>query len=149
MKVILKEDIESLGKTGDLIKVADGYARNYLIPKGLAVEATGKNVRMLENERQVVSKQAEKERKRAGTLVQKFAAVTCTIPRRLGAQDKMFGSVTAKDVEKCLREMGIEVDRKSIVMEEPLRTLGEFPAKVRLYAGLSAEFKINIVEEKG
>lgn len=148
MKVILKENIESLGKIGDLIKVADGYARNYLIPQGMAVEASGKNVRMLEHEKMVVSRQAEKERKNAEAMVQRVAAVNCTIARKLGAQEKMFGSITAKDIAAALKNCGLEVDKKNIVLEEPIKALGDFPIKIKLHPGISAEFQLHVVEDK-
>jgi large subunit ribosomal protein L9 len=148
MKVILKENIESLGKVGDLIKVADGYARNYLIPKGMAVEASGKNVRMLEHEKMVVSSQAEKERKKAEAMIQKVAAVDCTITRRLGSQEKMFGSITAEDIAEALKGCGLEIDKKNIVLDEPIKALGDFPVKVKLHPGISAEFQLHVVEEK-
>lgn len=148
MKVILKENIESLGKVGDLIKVADGYARNYLIPKGMAVEASGKNVRVLEHEKLVVSRQAEKERKKAEAVVQKVAEVNCTITRRLGSQEKMFGSITARDIAEALKGCGLEVDRKNIVLDEPIKTLGDFPIKIKLHPGIAAEFQLHVVEEK-
>ena len=148
MKVILKENIESLGKIGDLIKVADGYARNFLIPKGMAVEASGKNVRVLEHEKQVVASQAEKERKKAEAMIEKVAAVECTMARRLGAQEKMFGSITAKDIATALKGCGIEVDRKNIVLDEPIRALGDYAIKIKLHPGIAAEFQLHVVEEK-
>jgi len=148
MKVILKENIESLGKIGDLIKVADGYARNYLIPKGMAVEASGKNVRVLEHEKLVVSHQAEKERKKAETMIQKVAEVNCTIARKLGAQEKMFGSITAKDIAAALKDCGVEVDKKNIVLDEPIKALGDFSVKIKLHPGIAAEFQLHVVEEK-
>ncbi len=148
MKVILKENIESLGKVGDLIKVADGYARNYLIPKGMAVEASGKNVRMLEHEKLVVSRQAEKERKKAEAMIEKVAAVNCTIARKLGSQEKMFGSITAKDIAEALKGCGIEVDRKSVVLDEPIKALGDYPVKIKLHPGIAAEFQLHVVEDK-
>lgn len=148
MKVILKQNVESLGKIGEVIKVADGYARNYLIPKGLAVEASSRNVRMLEHDRAMVSRQAEKERKSAEALVQKISGVSVTIARRLGAQEKMFGSITAKDIAAALKDAGVEVDRKDIVLDEPIKALGDFPIKLKLYPGISAEFQLHVVEEK-
>ena len=145
MKVILKENVASLGKTGDTVKVSDGYARNFLIPKGLAIGATGKNLKTLEQEKKHILHMAEKEKNRAEALSEKLAGVTCTIARRVGDQDKLFGSVGAKDIEKALGEQGIEIDRKTILLDEPLKALGEFPVKIKLPAGASAEVKIRIV----
>jgi len=148
MKVILREDVDSLGKMGDIIKVAEGYARNYLIPKGLAIEASMKNVKVLEHEKRGIAQRAEKERKKAEALLEKFAELTCTVFRRVGNQDKLFGAVTTKDIEKALRDQGVEVDRKTIVLEEPLRSLGEFPVKIRLYPGIVAQIKVMVSKEE-
>ncbi len=147
MKVILREDVESLGKLGAIIKVADGYARNYLIPKGLAIEASVKNVRLLDHEKRGVAQRAEKERKKAEAMLDKFKGLICTVARRVGKQDKLFGSVTTKDIEKALRDQGVGVDRKNIILEEPLKSIGEFPAKVRLYPGIVADITVAVVKE--
>ncbi len=148
MDVLLLKDVDRLGKAGEIKKVSDGYARNYLIPQGMAVEASGKNVRMLEHEKMVVSRQAEKERKNAEAMVQRVAAVNCTIARKLGAQEKMFGSITAKDIAAALKNCGLEVDKKNIVLEEPIKALGDFPIKIKLHPGISAEFQLHVVEDK-
>ncbi|GAI87040.1 unnamed protein product, partial [marine sediment metagenome] len=126
MKVILKENVESLGTTGDTLKVADGYARNFLIPRGLAIEASNKNIKTLEHEKRLIAQKREREKKKAESLLEKFLNITCTIPKRIGEQDKLFGSVTTKDIEKSLREQGIEVEKKNIIIEEPIKSLGEF-----------------------
>ena len=125
MKVILKEDVPSLGKRGDTIKVSDGYARNFLIPKGLALEATGKNIHVLEHAKKVIAQQSEKERKKAESLLHQFSDVTVTIPCKVGEMDKLFGSVTGKDIEKALREKGFEVDKRQVVIEDPIKSLKE------------------------
>ncbi|HVO66842.1 MAG TPA: 50S ribosomal protein L9 [Syntrophales bacterium] len=147
MKVILKENVESLGKAGDAVKVADGYARNYLIPKGLAIEASSWSIKALEHEKKRIMKKIESERKKAELMVEKLRGVTCTLYRRAGEQDKLFGSVTTKDIEKSLVEQGIEIDRKMIILEEPVRSLGEFPVKIKLQPGVTAEIKITVVGE--
>jgi large subunit ribosomal protein L9 len=149
MKVILREDIESLGNMGDIVRVADGYARNFLIPKGLAVEASVRQVAVLEHEKRGVAKRAEKERKKAEALLERFQGVACTISRKVGKQDKLFGAVTAKDIEKALREQELDVDRKNILLVEPIKSLGEFPVKVRLYSGIFAEIRVTVVREEG
>jgi large subunit ribosomal protein L9 len=145
MKVILRENVESLGKAGDKVKVSDGFARNFLIPKGLAIEASSRNVKSLEHEKKYILKAVEKEKKKAETLAQQLAGVTCTIARRVGEQDKLFGSVGTKDIEKALEEQGIEIDMKNILLDEPLKSLGEFPVKIKLPAGATGEVKVNIV----
>jgi len=147
MKVILKENVASLGKMGDAIKVSDGYARNYLIPKGLAIAANNKNLKVLEHERKHILQVAEKERKKSEVLAEKLASITCTIARRVGDQDKLFGSVGTKDIEKALQEEGVEIERKNILLDEPLKSLGEFPVKIKLTAGASAEVTVKIVAE--
>ena len=147
MNVILKENIEALGKAGDTIKVADGYARNYLIPKGLALEASSRNVKALDHDRRLILQRAEKERKKAETIAQRISSVVCTIGRRVGEQEKLFGSVGAKDIEKALLDLEIEIDRKSIILPEPIKTLGEFPVKIKLQAGVTAEIKVVVMPE--
>ncbi len=149
MKVILKEDIESLGKRGDTIKVADGYARNYLMPKGLAIAATSKSAQAIEHEKKLIAKRAEKEKKNAETLLASFAGVAVTIARKTADQEKLFGSVTTKDVEKSLADKGLKVDRKQIVLDDPIKQLGDFPVKIKLYPGITAEITVKVVEEQG
>ena len=148
MRIILKEDVESLGKVGDILKVADGYARNYLIPKGLAMEASMKNVNVLDHEKKRILQRAEKERKKAESIAERISGATCTIAMRVGEQDKLFGSVGAKDIEKSLLDQGIEVERKSIHLPEPIKALGEFPVKIKLEGGVTAELKVMVVPEE-
>jgi len=112
MKVILKQSVPSLGKAGALIKVNDGYARNYLIPKGLAIEANEKNIKLFEHEKANILKKAAKEHKSAQDLADALSDVTITIARKVGDQDKIFGSVTIKDIESALKEKGYDVNRK-------------------------------------
>ncbi len=148
MKVILKEDVPSLGKRGDTIKVSDGYARNFLIPKGLALEATGKNIHVLEHAKKVIAQQSEKERKKAESLLQQFSDVTVTIPCKVGEMDKLFGSVTGKDIEKALREKGFEVDKRQVVIEDPIKSLGEHRVKIKLHPGIAADVTVNVPREE-
>ncbi len=147
MKVILKQNVDSLGKAGDAFKVADGYARNYLIPKGLAVEASNWSLKALENEKKQIMKKIETEKKKAEVMIERLAGVTLSLTRRVGEQDKLFGSVTTKDIEKSLNELGIEIDRKMILLEEPIKTPGEFLAKIKLQPGVMTEIKIRVIGE--
>jgi large subunit ribosomal protein L9 len=147
MKVILKVNVDSLGKAGEIIKVADGYARNYLIPKGLAVEASNWSMKALEHEKSRIMKKIETDRKKAEVMVEKIQGVTCTISRRVGEQDKLFGSVTTKDIESSLIEQGIEIERKMIILEEPIKSLGEFPVKIKFQPGITAEITVTVVGE--
>ena len=148
MRVILKTDVESLGKTGDLVKVSDGYARNFLIPRGVAAEASTRNIQKLEHDKAVITRRAEKERKNAEALLEKFSTVSLVIFRRVGEQEKLFGSVTTKDIEKELTEKGFEIDRKNIVLEETIKSLGEYPVKIKLYPGVTAKITLKVEEEK-
>jgi len=147
MQVVLKENVESLGKAGDVLKVADGYARNYLIPKKLAIEANNKSVKALEQEQKHILLRADREKKKAEILVEQMKGVTCTISCRVGEQEKLFGSVTAKDIEQSLAAQGIEVDRKMIMLDEPIKSTGDFPVKIRIQPGITAEVKVVVVAE--
>jgi large subunit ribosomal protein L9 len=148
MKVILKENVESMGKVGDIVKVADGFARNFLIPKGLAMEASTKNVNVLEHEKKRILQKAEKERKIAKGMAEKISAVTCTIARRVGEQEKLFGSVGVKDIEKALEEHGITLEKKTILLPEPIKALGEFTVAIKLSGGVTAELKVVVIPEE-
>jgi len=147
MKVILKQNVESLGKAGDLVKVAAGYARNFLVPKGLAAEANSRNLKVFEHERQRILQQADKIQKQAEETADRLSAVTCTIARRVGEQEKLFGSVGAKDIEEALVAQGIELDKKSVLLDEPIKALGEFPVRIKLSAGVTGEIKVVVVAE--
>jgi large subunit ribosomal protein L9 len=147
MKIILKEHVESLGNAGDILKVADGYARNFLIPRGLAIEASSKSVKSLDQEKKHILQKVEREKQKAATQLEKMKDVTCTICRRVGEQEKLFGSVTTKDIEKALTDQGVEIERRMIILDEPIKTLGEFPVKIRVLPGMSAEIKVIVVAE--
>jgi len=147
MKVILKQNVESIGKAGDAVKVSDGYARNFLIPKGFAIEANFRNMNVLNHEKKMILLKAEKEKKSAEALAEKFKGVTCTIARRVGEQDKLFGSVNTKDIHDALLAQTIEIDRKDIVLDEAIKALGEFPVKIKLPAGVTAEIKVIVAAE--
>ena len=147
MKVVLKQNVESLGKAGDLVKVADGYARNFLIPKGLAAQASTGNLKAFEHEKKRILLHADKIQKQAEEMAAQLGAVTCTIARRVGEQEKLFGSVGAKDIEEALIAQGIEVDKKSVLLDEPIKALGEFPVRIKLSAGVTGEIKVIVVAE--
>ena len=147
MKVILKEKVPSLGKAGDLINVNDGYARNYLIPRGLAIEADEKNIKTFEHEKKNILKKAQKEHKNAEEMANALNDVTLTFSRKVGDQHKIFGSVTAKDIEEALKDKGYNIDRKIIIIDEHIKSLGEFKVKVKLTAGVEAGLKIIVTGE--
>ena len=147
MKVILKQDVPSLGKAGDLIKVNDGYARNLLIPKGLAIEANEKNTKTLQHEKNNILQKTQKEHKIADDLALALSNVTLTMSRKVGDQDKIFGSVTTKDIESALKEKGYNIDRKMIIHDEQIKSLGEFKIKIKLLSGVDTELKLIVVGE--
>jgi large subunit ribosomal protein L9 len=147
MKVILKQDVPSLGKAGDLIKVNDGYARNLLIPKGLAIEANEKNTKTLQHEKNNILQKTQKEHKTAQDLALALSNVTLTMSRKVGDQDKIFGSVTTKDIESALKEKGYDIDRKMIIHDEQIKSLGEFKIKIKLLSGVDTELKLIVVGE--
>ena len=148
MKVILKQNVPSLGKAGDLIKVNDGYARNLLIPKGLAIEADDKNIKAYEFEKKNILRKAQKEKTGAQELAERLSQVTLTLPRKVGDQHKIFGSVTSKDIEAALKEKGFDIDRKMIVHDEQIKSLGEFKVKIKLATNVDTEIKVIVIGEE-
>lgn len=147
MQVILRDRLEHLGNAGDVVDVKPGYARNYLIPKGLAYEATAVNVRRIEAERAAVSRREadvlSEARKRAKTL----EGVSLTFHARAGQEGKLFGSITSADIAERLAEQGIEVDRRQIELEEPIKSLGVVGVPVRLHADVTPEIKVWVIQE--
>lgn len=148
MKVILKENVKDLGKTGDVVNVSDGYARNFLVPRGLVIEASNKNVKTLEHEKCLIAKKVEREKEKAQLQADRIAGMTLTVFRKVGEQEKLFGSVTTKDIETALNEQNIEMDRKNIILEEPIKSLGEFPVKVKLHREISVEITVIVKAEE-
>ena len=147
MDVILKEDILNLGKMGDTVRVRDGYARNYLLPRKLVVVADKKNVRAFEHSKRVLAVQREKALRRAQTLGQKLSELSVRIAAKVGEEGKLFGSVTNMDLEKALKAKGFEVERRKIHLEEPIKTVGEFEVPIRLAADLTVNLKVSVVSE--
>jgi large subunit ribosomal protein L9 len=147
MKVVLKQNVSSLGKAGDLVKVADGFARNFLIPKGLAAEASGGNLKAFEHEKHRILLHAEKIQKQSEEMADRLSSVNCTIARRVGEQEKLFGSVGAKDIEEALATQGLNIDRKNILLDEPIKALGEFTVRIKISAGVTGEIKVAVVAE--
>ena len=145
MKVILKQDIAELGKGGELIDVKDGYARNFLIPQGLVFAATTKNMKCLEHERAAIAARIKKERNGSEDLAARIAAVTCTIPMRVGENGRLFGSVTSKDLEEAMREEGLLISRKDIDLPEQLKELGNYSVPIKLRQGVVAMLKVWVV----
>ena len=147
MQVILIEDVPSLGKMGDLVKVSDGYARNCLIPQKKAVYATEKNVNTLDHQKREVQDRVAKVKKGADKLAQEIAQLSCTFTKAVGESGKLFGSVTSMDIEDFLKENGIEVDRKKILLEEPIKSVGMFTVPIKLHSDIVAHLKVWVVQE--
>jgi len=147
MKVILKEDIKNLGEMGQIVKVADGYARNYLVPKGLAIEASTKNIKSLEHEVKILQERAKKLKNSAQDLSDRISALTLTITAKAGEEGKLFGSVTTMDITEALLREGFEIDKKKISLEEPIKRLGSYPVTIRLHPEISAQLTIQVVQE--
>lgn len=148
MEVILKEDILNLGKMGEVVRVRDGYARNYLLPQGLVLTANKKNLKSFEHQKRVIAGQRERIVKQARTLGEKLAAVSLRIPVKVGEEGKLFGSVTNIDIERALREKGFDLERRKIHLAEPIKSVGEFEVPVRLAADVTATVKVSVVSEE-
>jgi large subunit ribosomal protein L9 len=146
VKVILSEDIPSLGKIGDVVQVADGYGRNFLIPQGKALPATSQSVKKFEHQKQVLKQKVEKEKKEAEKLAKKLEGVSCTITMDAGEGDKLFGAVTSMDIEAALKNEDITVDRKKILLEEPIKSLGIYTVPIKLHPGITANLKVWVVK---
>lgn len=146
MEVILLEDISSLGGMGDLVRVSDGYARNYLLPRKKAVVATAAGRQALEQARRLAEQRKVRLEQEAHKLAERIAQVTCTIYKPAGEGGKLFGSVTSADIEAALREQGIVVDRKKIVLDEPIRHTGAHTVSLKLYTNVVAQ--LNVLVEK-
>jgi large subunit ribosomal protein L9 len=145
MKVILKEDVPDLGSTGEVVTVKDGYARNYLIPQSLAVQASTKNIRQLDHQKKLIEAHKSRVRKDADVMAEDIEKISCTIPMLVGEQDKLFGSVTSKDIEEALSQEGINISRKRIILEEPIKSLGVYTVDVRLHTEVTAKLKVWVV----
>jgi len=146
MQVILREDVESLGATGQVVNVKDGYARNYLIPRGLAVHATKRNVKRFDHEKRVIAKRDTKRRKEAQSLKERLEALSLTIAKHTGEEDKLFGAVTNREIADALKEeTGLEIDRKSIHLEQPIKSLGVYSVELKLARDVAATIKVWVV----
>jgi large subunit ribosomal protein L9 len=144
MEVILKEDVESLGHRGDVVKVANGYGRNYLLPQRLAIEATAANKAVIQQMQESAVRKAAKEKAVAQEQAEKLNSIELTFERKVGANDTLFGSVTAADIAAGLAQQGYEIDRRKIALDEPLKSLGEFHVPVKLFREVSAHVKVTV-----
>ncbi|HEY7354347.1 MAG TPA: 50S ribosomal protein L9 [Terriglobales bacterium] len=147
MEVILKEDVAKLGSRGDVIKVAEGYGRNFLLPRRLAIEATTGNKKVIEQMRAAAVRRSAKEKAQAEELSKQFDGVSVSFQRRSGEHDQLFGSVTSGDLADALEKKGFNIDRRKIQLHEPLKTLGEFTIPVKLHKEVTAHLKVIIEKE--
>ena len=147
MKVILKADVKDLGRMGEVVNVKDGFARNYLVPQGLAAEANTKNVKALEHETKKIQEMAKKVKSGASGLAEQIAAAKVTIKAKAGEEDKLFGSVTSMDIADALKAEGIEIDKKKIHLDEPIKRLGDYAVTIKLHSEVSAQLNVQVVPE--
>jgi large subunit ribosomal protein L9 len=145
MKLILKENIEHLGQIGDIVKVAPGYARNYLLPKGFAIEATDRNAKALEHAKRQLAYKKNKNLEAAKNLIAKLEALTIQLSHQAGEEGKLFGSVTNMEIAAFLKNNGFEIDRKKIVLAEPIKQLGEYNVPVKIHPEIAATLKVTVV----
>jgi len=149
MEVILKEDIANLGKIGEVVRVRDGFARNYLLPRGLVLLANKKNIKLFEHQKKVVGDQKQKIMRDAQAVGDQLNGVSLTIAMRSGEEGRLFGSVTNMQIEKALKAKGLNVDRRKIHLEEPIKNLGDYEIPIRLSADLTVPLKVSVVPEEG
>jgi len=148
MEIILQQDLDELGLEGEIVKVAKGYARNYLIPRGIALEASLQNIKALELKRKKIEINRVKAKESAEQVKQQLEAIDITIEHKAGEEGKLYGSVTSMDIAAHLEKKGILVDRKKIVLEKPIKELGEFKTMVKIYPEVTGEIKVTVVAQK-
>ncbi len=147
MKLILREDVENLGKGGELVDVKPGYGRNFLLPRGLAVPANPKNVRELEHQKKIAEAKAAKLRASAEAVAKRLAETPVTLKRKVGEQEKLYGSVTTLDIAEALAARGLQIDRRSIDLAEPIKTIGEFEVPVKLHSEVVGKARVKVEAE--
>jgi large subunit ribosomal protein L9 len=147
VKIILKENMDTLGLEGDVVDVAKGYARNYLIPKGIALEANTQNIKLFESQKKKIEVKRLKAKEDAEQVKERLTDVTITISQKVGEEDKLYGSVTSMDIAARLEQKGIVIDRKKISLDKPIKTLGEFEVPIRLYPKVTGTIKVVVVPE--
>ena len=147
MEVILKEDIVNLGKIGEVVRVRDGYARNYLLPRGLVLEANKKNLKTFEHHKKLIGDQKQKIVRQAQSVGDQLNGVSLVIPMKVGEEGRLFGSVTNIHIEKALKAKGLNVDRRKIQLAEPIKSAGDYDVPVRLSAELTVPLKVSVVSE--
>jgi large subunit ribosomal protein L9 len=146
MELILIKDVEHLGKLGDVVNVKEGYARNYLLPRKLALEATETSKKVIEKERLKIEKKKEEGKKESEKLVKKLEKLSLTIPVQVGEKDKLYGSVTTQDISNLLKEEGFDIDKKKIELPTPIKALGIYNIKIKLASEITATVKVWVVK---
>jgi large subunit ribosomal protein L9 len=147
MKVILTQDITGLGSIGDLVAVKDGFGRNFLIPEGKAIQATSQNMKKVEHQKRQIREKLNKTKREAEKLAERILNASCTVAKSAGEEDKLFGSVTSMDIEASLKLEGIEIDRKKIILPEPIKALGIYQIPIKLHPEVTATLKLWVVKE--
>ena len=148
MQVILRDDMDNLGKSGEVVNVKPGYARNFLLPRGHAIKATASDVKRIEHEKRVIAARTAKLSKEAQAEADRLSAVSVSIARAVGEEDKLYGSVTSRDIAEALAEKGVKVDSKKIHLDEPLKTLGMSEVQIKLGRGVNATIKVWVVKKE-
>jgi len=149
MKIILKQDVENVGRKGEVVNVSAGFGRNYLLPKKLALEVTPSNQKMIEIERQSLKKKVEKERQSYRDVIRRLEELTLTFTRKSGEKDMIFGSVSASDIKDALDKLGFEIEKKKIALDEPIKRLGNYTVPVRLFHDDKAALRVEVRKEEG
>jgi large subunit ribosomal protein L9 len=147
MKVILKEDVKNIGSMGQIVDVADGFARNYLVPRGLAAEANVKNIRSLEHEKTIIQEKAKKIKNQAQVLSDKVSNLTIIIKAKAGEEGKLFGAVTTMDIAEQMKNEGLDIDKKKIVLDEPIKRVGSYSVGIKLHPSVATLVNVQVVEE--
>jgi len=149
MEIILREHVENLGERGEIVKVADGYARNYLLPRKLALPATRGNRKHVERERRIVEAREAEAKGQAEALAARLSVVDLTIARRVGDTDQLYGSVTAADIVEVLKEQGFEVDRRKLIFPEPIKAIGDYEVPLKLHRQVTATLTVHVIPAGG
>ena len=147
MEVILRDHVEKLGKRGEIVKVSDGYARNYLLPRKLALPATEGNRKHVERERKIMETREADEKSQAEAIASRLSTVDITLARRVGDTEQLYGSVTAADIADFLKTKGFEIDRRKLILPEPIKTIGEHDVPLKLHREVTAPLKVKVVKE--
>jgi large subunit ribosomal protein L9 len=147
MRIVLREDVEKLGRRGEILEVAAGFARNFLLPKGKALTATEGNLKVVERERRRYVVHQAREKEEAASLARRVAGISCTIVRKVGENEQLYGSVTASDIAEYLEKEGVVLDKRRILLEEPIRALGIYTVPVKLHPDVTGEIRVWVVKE--